>query len=278
MDGLAKAVRTRILVLDGGMGTRLIERGLHRARTDPSLWCLDRPKEVGRVHSADAAAGADLLLTNTFGANRAWLARYGRDRDVGAVNREAVRLARAAARGRCWVAGDLGPTALVDVAALVEQAEALAAAGADALILEAVTSEQAEAGRRVLVRFQGVLPVMISLVGGHGVLSEWTGRALTAVGTNCASLQATVAEIEGLGTIPDVPLLAKPACVDRAGLVTPPKELARAVPGLVARGVRLVGGCCGAGSEHVRALRGAVDRLGGSGALGTCGPGPGSLS
>jgi 5-methyltetrahydrofolate--homocysteine methyltransferase len=76
----------QVLVLDAGMGTRLLGRGLDLRRDDPRLWNLDRPDEVLAAHRLDAGAGSNACLTNTFGANRAWLSRLGRLGDLGASN------------------------------------------------------------------------------------------------------------------------------------------------------------------------------------------------
>src|SRR5581483_10567116 len=94
---LAEALARGPILMDAAMGTRLIARGLDLAHDDPCLWCLDRPDEVLDIHRRDVAAGADAVLTNTFGANRLTLDRLGRSADVVAINRRAVELARAAA-------------------------------------------------------------------------------------------------------------------------------------------------------------------------------------
>jgi methionine synthase I (cobalamin-dependent) len=274
VDGLADALHRRLLVLDGGMGQRLVQRGLDLAQGDPSLWCLERPEAVAEVHRADIAAGADLVFTNTFGANRAWLARYRHQSDVGAINRAATRLAREAAGRSAWVLGNLGPTAAEDHRALREQAEVLLEAGVDGLILETVMIAQVETAWPVVSSLARLTPLLISLRCGGGMPSRAVARACAGVGWNCGEIEATIAALEAYDGAPDVPLLAKPACADPSGKVTTPQELARAVPRLAALGARLLGGCCGAGSDHVRALRAAVDELGGdSNATGACGGG-----
>src|SRR3954470_1098837 len=93
------------LLLDAALGTRLIARGLDPARDDPALWNLDRPDDVLDLHRRDVAAGADALLTNTFGATRLTLARLGRSDAVVEINRRAVALARQAAGPDRFVLG-----------------------------------------------------------------------------------------------------------------------------------------------------------------------------
>ena len=133
-----------LLVLDAAMGTRLIARGLDLSGDDPSLWNLSHPEVVRELHARDVAAGSDAVVTNTFGANRHWLARYGRAGEVAAINRRAVELAREAAGPGRFVLGSIGPTASEVPGAAREQAEALAGSGVDALLFETHTLEQAE--------------------------------------------------------------------------------------------------------------------------------------
>jgi methionine synthase I (cobalamin-dependent) len=110
-DRLFDALLARPLVLDAAMGTRLIDRGLDLRSEDPALWNLSNPDSIGSIHRADIAAGADAVVTNTFGANRVWLARYGREADVTAINRQAVAIARDAAGPDRFLLGSIGPTA-----------------------------------------------------------------------------------------------------------------------------------------------------------------------
>src|SRR5436309_3398152 len=94
---LLAAVQQGPLILDAAMGTRLCARGLDLRSDDPSLWNLTHPTEVLALHRRDVSAGSQVLFTNTFGANRSWLANYGRSDAVEALNRRAVELARQAA-------------------------------------------------------------------------------------------------------------------------------------------------------------------------------------
>src|SRR3954453_4253877 len=86
-DRLRAAMARGPLVLDAAMGTRLIARGLDLLGDDPALWNLSHPGVVRELHARDVAAGSDAVVTNTFGANRIWLARYGRAKDVAEINR-----------------------------------------------------------------------------------------------------------------------------------------------------------------------------------------------
>jgi hypothetical protein len=79
-DRLLQAVATRPIVMDGAMGTRLIERGLDLRHDDPALWNRTHPEIVSAIHARDVAAGAEAIVTNTFGANEAWLGFIGKPR------------------------------------------------------------------------------------------------------------------------------------------------------------------------------------------------------
>ena len=97
-----------VLLLDGGAATFLQCRGLSPG-CPPDLWSVERPEEVRRLHEAYIEAGADIIFTNTFGANRLRLDPFGWRNRVAELNRVAVSLARAAAHGKALVAGDIGP-------------------------------------------------------------------------------------------------------------------------------------------------------------------------
>ncbi|HKQ71620.1 MAG TPA: homocysteine S-methyltransferase family protein, partial [Polyangiaceae bacterium] len=137
-----EALNTGSLVGDGGMGTQLYERGILFSVNYEEL-NLSRPEVVKKVHEDYLRAGADVIETNTFGANAIRLARHGFEDKVREINLAAVALARKAADGKAYVAGAIGPSGLIfegvegDAsrvkAAFKAQAEVLAEAGVDAL-------------------------------------------------------------------------------------------------------------------------------------------------
>ncbi|MFO0950467.1 MAG: homocysteine S-methyltransferase family protein [Isosphaeraceae bacterium] len=131
------------VVLDAAMGTRLVARGLDLASSDPCLWVLDRPDDVREIHRRDVAAGADGVTTDTFGAHRAWLDRFGRAEDVARVNRRAVEIAREAAGPFRLVLGSVGPAASAHPRDLAEQVDLLSDAGVDALLFETLRPDEA---------------------------------------------------------------------------------------------------------------------------------------
>lgn len=258
------------ILLDAGLGTRLIALGLEPGRDDPSLWNLQYPERVQRLHQADRDAGAQAIVTNTFGANRCWLDRFGGQGQVEAINRAGVRLARGAAGGGL-VFGSLGPTATEEEMALVEQAEALLDAGVDALLIETVVPTQ---GVRALTWLRGRCgqPLFVSLRGlepGEPLVNAraWGSRlpsmGADAIGVNCvepAGLNALLAELADGAA---VPLLARPSRLPaQNGETSTPSMFARAVVSGLPDGVWALGGCCGTNADDLRVMAGIWPREG----------------
>src|SRR5690349_14731062 len=171
----------RVLVCDGAMGTMLYARGVFLNRSFDEL-NLTEPDVVAEVHKAYVRAGADVLETNTFGANRMKLAAFALEEKVREINAAGVRIARQAARGQAYVAGAIGPlgvrvepwgkTGLDEAeAAFREQAQALAEAGVDLFMLETF-GDLAELGAAVRgVRAVSPLPIVAQLTTGEDGLT-----------------------------------------------------------------------------------------------------------
>jgi 5-methyltetrahydrofolate--homocysteine methyltransferase len=281
----------RPLLLDGAIGTELIARGLRVREESPEAWNLDRPDQVRAIHAAYAAAGAEAIQTNSFGATRPRLARFGLADRLGDICAAAVRLAREAAPGASII-GSLGPTGetvalggKADVAplrdAFAEAAAALAAAGADAIHLEtqfhpaelraAIEGARAGAPNLPLIASMALMPGATGLETPHGVPIAQMVRALEAnlpdaVGANCAveaerMLQAVTLLRERF----DLPVWAKPQaklsdkCATGRSSETPEK-FARHALALIDAGAAAVGGCCGTTPASIAALRAALDR------------------
>jgi methionine synthase I (cobalamin-dependent) len=260
LSPLLTAVSARPLLLDSGMGVRLmVDFGLDYESDDPSLWNLKYPDRVSEIHSRDVAAGSDVLVTNTFGANAAWLERFGQVGDLTAINRRAVDLARDVAGPGRFLAGSIGPTASEADSAYRSQAEVLAEAGVDALLLETHGIEQALDGLSAL-RTAFDLPIVVSLAILPDKIPESARRLVEAgadmVGVNCMRPEMARAFVEEVGI---EPLWYKPGAMYPGLPSIEPAEFARDVPALLRRGARLIGGCCGATDAHVVALRIALD-------------------
>jgi 5-methyltetrahydrofolate--homocysteine methyltransferase len=266
-DRFRTVLERGVLLLDAAMGTRLIARELDLTADDPALWNLSRPEVVARVHASDVAAGSEAVLTNTFGANRPWLARFGRADRFEAINRRAVGLARRAVGDGRFVLGSIGPTAVATPEAVREQAEMLAEAGVDALFFETYRADQAErALREVAGRVR--IRLLVSLVAWPEPLAELARRladlGAEAVGGNCQDGMAPALRLaERLRAVTRLPLIVKPSAGRPGAEPTSPGSFAQAVPALRALGPVLVGGCCGTTEAHVAALRAAWYAAGG---------------
>jgi methionine synthase I (cobalamin-dependent) len=251
------ALADRPLLLDAGMGTRLIAAAVDVRGYEAAL----RPDLVVDIHARDVAAGSDALLTSTFGANAGWLGRSRHAEEIAAINRRAVNLAREAAGPDRFLLGSIGPTA-GDSAR--KQAAILAAEDVDGLILETHRSDGALAGLARIRRDVG-LPILVSLFAFDEPVADAARRLVDAgadvVGVNCVRPDRALGWIAELSeAIPSTPLLWKPAASHPEGPSVAPSDLAADVPALLRHGVRLLGGCCGATEAHVAALRSALDR------------------
>ena len=266
------AIRDRPLLLDAGMGLRLILSGTLFATEDTSAVNVSYPEHVGRFHEEDIRAGSDAILTNTFGANKQNLKYYnrqfGRKYIVPEINRRGVALAREAAGPDRFVLGSIGP-ARVETAtpdrdvefAYRQQARILAEEGVDALVLETHDFESASFALRAIAR-EGVPPIVVSLYhwpdDAEGAARTLVDLGASVLGANCGkSATDVVGCIERLAGRVDVPLLAKPGTTLDEG----PDVFAALVPRFLAMGVRLMGACCGATARHVAAMRVAMDKV-----------------
>jgi 5-methyltetrahydrofolate--homocysteine methyltransferase len=263
------------------MGTSLQARGLPQGHP-PDLWSVERPEEVRRVHEAFVEAGADIIFTNTFGASRLRLGRYGWGDRVIALNRAAVGLARAASQGKALVAGDIGPCGPVAatfrqlsrpeaISIFAEQIEALASSGVDLLVIETISDlqemEVAVAAARSVAHDLTILASLTFTESGalrSGEAPAAAARALEAMGVdiagaNCSFGFASLLPICGeMAKATTLPLAMKP----NAGvpLAPPPSadEAAEYARRFVEAGAALVGGCCGVDSAMLRAIALAV--------------------
>lgn len=284
-------LHARPLVLDGAMGTVIYQQGVFVNACYDEL-VLTRPDLILGIHRDYAEAGADLLLTNTFGANRVKLKPFGLAEDVSRICRAAVELARKAGDAETLVAGDIGPCSafgipLTDAAvdevtrAFEEQVRALAEAGADLLFLETFADlRELQIAARV-ARASG-LPVHASFtVNERGESAVGCGAkamldALQAdpnvdtIGLNCAVGPAGLFDlVEGLLPGTNKPVLVKP----NAGMprevggrmlyMTSPEYFTEYAKRFIELGVRGVGGCCGTTPEHIRQAAKAVKSLSG---------------
>jgi 5-methyltetrahydrofolate--homocysteine methyltransferase len=264
---IMEAIEQGPLVLDAGLGTRLLERGLDLGCDDPALWNLTRPAVVHAIQRRDVAAGSDAVLTNTFGANRCWLKKFGREDAVEPINRRAVRLARRAAGPLRYVIGDIGPVAALEPAAAAEQAAVLIDADVDGLLFETYRYPDVESVLAEVTRsLTGPTPLWVSLWQWPEPAAVAARRLLdlgvAVIGMNCQpGIDAAIAFAERIDRRLACPLLIKPSTHGTPCADDSPSSFAHAVPRLVDCNVRLLGGCCGTSEAHVAALADACARL-----------------
>ncbi|MFP4554667.1 MAG: betaine--homocysteine S-methyltransferase [Actinomycetota bacterium] len=290
---LAKLLETRgRLVADGGMGTSLFELGLQAGST-PELWNVEHPDLVAKVHSGFIEAGADIILTNTFGGTRARLDLDGLGDRVSELNRAGVRVAHSVADQadrEVVVAGSVGPTGQLfePVGALThdrgvelfsEQVEALASAGADVIWIETLSATEELAAAVEAARATGLPIVSTMSFDTHGktmmglppsTLAGWWATSdmePAAIGANCGIGPAdVVAAVDDLRTAdPEAVIVAKSNCgipqmingtlwyPTSSEDMSPYAELA------LDAGARIVGACCGSIPEHISQIRAVVD-------------------
>jgi 5-methyltetrahydrofolate--homocysteine methyltransferase len=290
-----EAALKRRLVGDGAMGTQLMLAGLESGGCGEA-WNLTHPERVLAIQRRYVEAGADCLISNTFGGSRLMLRRHGHDAELAEINRAGARIAREAFGERPgYVLGDLGPLgALLEpygdlpvedaLAAYAEQAAVLVEAGVDAVIIETQTSLD-ELGVAIdACKAAGAPSIIASLAYDlsmdgtfyktmMGVSPEQaaefvTGRGAHIVALNCGT-GMDMAGAAGVARIyrthSPLPIMVQP----NAGLPVlenlkpvykqSPGDMARAVPQALEAGVSIVGSCCGSTPEHTRAIRRMVD-------------------
>ncbi|HSB64781.1 MAG TPA: homocysteine S-methyltransferase family protein [Thermoanaerobaculia bacterium] len=285
MNAFAERLRRReTTLLDGGLGSLLIARGLGGGEA-PESWVLSRPDDVRRAHGDYVGAGSDAVHTATFGANAIRLARSSLADRCEALNAEAVRLARES--GARFVLADVGPTGeyLPPVGtgdrrswkeAFVRQGRALAAAAPDALHVETMTDlREALIALEALKESASSLPVMVSLTferkkrGFFTIMGDALAGSLRslgeagadAVGANCtlASADMRLLAEESRAAV-GLPLVIQPnagAPEMQGGAVfysQAPEAFAEEMARVASLGVELVGGCCGTDPRFIRAL------------------------
>lgn len=271
------------LVIDGAMGTQMQERGLAEAGALPELLNFSHPDDIAAIHAAYVEAGAEVITTNTFGANRLKLDGVASVADVYAA---AASCARAA--GARYVAGDVGPTGALlepmgtmsfdeayDVFA--EQVKAVAAAGCDIVLIETMADLREAKAALLAAQEHCDLPIFVTMTFGEdgrtflGTSPAVAAEVLSSMGAHAVGLNCSLGPAELLGAARDMaarvrcPLMVQP----NAGLphvedgVTVfdvlPEDFAVAMADMMDAGASIIGGCCGTSPAYTRLLRKMAD-------------------
>jgi len=287
MSSFMDDLRSRVLVLDGAMGTMLQERGL-KPGDSPEGMNLTHPEVVASVHRAYRDAGADIIVTNSFGGSRPKLEHYGLGDRVDEVNRASVAIARSVVGDGGYVAGSIGPTGhFVEPVGNVtfdvmkgyfsQQARSLIEAGVDLITLETFLDVKEIRAALIAIReLSETIPVIAMMTfddGGRTVLGTSpeafavTAEAAggTVIGSNCGLGPDGITDIlRRMRQVTRLPLISQanaglPQLVNgTTRFPATPAEMTSFHQELLAMNVRIIGGCCGTTPDHIRAIRQAL--------------------
>ncbi|UCH85503.1 MAG: bifunctional homocysteine S-methyltransferase/methylenetetrahydrofolate reductase [Candidatus Latescibacterota bacterium] len=287
---ISQAIAERIVLADGAMGTMLYARGVFINTCFDEL-NITRPSMVQDVHEAYINVGAEIIETNTFGANRFKLAPFGLDDRVGAINKAGAQIARRAAGKRAFVGGSIGPMGkplrpLGKISreqaaeAYREQAEALAENGdIDLFIIETIPNIEEMKIAIEAVSSVSDLPIVAlltfsdegrTLMGEppEQVVEDLSGFDVAALGLNCSiGPQPMLEVIEKMRrhtdrTLSTMPNAGAPRLVEsRFIYLTSPEYMAEYAKRFIQSGVSLIGGCCGTTPAHIKAMADAIKAL-----------------
>jgi 5-methyltetrahydrofolate--homocysteine methyltransferase len=278
----------KILISDGATGTNLIARGLPRGKTAEE-WVLENPDEIIKLHKDFIAAGADIILTSTFGGSEIRLTRSGLGSRHKEVNSAAVSLAKqSAGSSQTLIAGSMGPLGemMKPLGTLDEetvennyrqQAQELSDAGVDLLLIE-TQFDIAEASTAVkAARSASELPIICSFSFDRGTRTmmgvdpnqfaeKIMPLGVAALGINCGkSLEDNLEALNELSQVTYLPIWFKPNAglpkIDAEGNTSydvSPEDMASHVSKWIENGARIIGGCCGTTPQHLKAIHDAL--------------------
>jgi len=287
MGFLDRLATGEIILGDGAMGTMLQAAGLEK-RHAPEEWNLTHPEKVLAVHRGYIDAGSEMILTNSFGANRIRLAKYGLEEKVYELNRRAAELAREA--GDALVAGSMGPTGeffppLGTLTfqeareAFAEQAKGLADGGANLLIIETMADLKEVEAAINGARESTALPLVCTMTFDtklHTVMGVSPKKAVEtlgswgveAIGANCGTGPQEVEKVmeEMKEACPEAVLVAQPNAglprlvQGRTQYDATPEVMADYALRYAELGVRIIGACCGSRPQHIAAMARALGK------------------
>jgi methionine synthase I (cobalamin-dependent) len=280
---IANLIKDGPVLTDGAWGTQIMKRGL-QPRECPDSWNLSHPEKVEEVAREYVDAGSRVILTNTFGANRYALGKFGLADEVAEININGVDISRRAAGTKAYVFASMGPTgkllATREVTendlqqAFEEQAQAMAKAAPDAIVVETMM-DLTEARIAATAAKQTGLPVVACLVFDSGRLKDRTMMGNTveqavevlsqlevdAIGANCGQgIEGFIPICKRMRAATELPLWMKPNAgrpetVDgQAVYTTTAQDFVRFVPELIQAGANFIGSCCGSEPAFIREI------------------------
>ena len=278
-----------VYLFDGAMGTMLYSKGVFINRCYDEL-NLRSPEIVREVHKQYVRAGAEIIETNTYGANRLKLRGFGIEEETREINVQGAKIAREAAADRVYVAGAIGPlgiriepygpTAREEAREIFrEQATALRDGGVDLFVLETMSNVSEIEQAIAAVRDVCTLPVVAQMTIGvdlrttYGDSASDIARRLDAAGADVIGLNCSVGPDVMLDAVEEIAAVTarKISCQPNAGLprdvngrqmyMASPEYMAKYAKRLIHKGVKFLGGCCGTTPEHIKVMADAVRPL-----------------
>lgn len=286
---ILRLLEQKILVIDGAMGTMLQENGLKSGEC-PETWNITHPEVVRKIHSDYLEAGADIILTNTFGANGNKLMKCNEQHQLKEINEQAVKLAREAVDSYCkensveaFVAGSVGPTGeILEPCGTLKNEEAyqgyqdqikvMASAGVDMIVLETFYNLDEIKIALKAVKENSDLTVFASMtfdeslktiygISPEKAVEELFEEGADGVGANCGSGPEWLYQVlTRMRIITDAPLLVEPNAgipyLEDNKVIYPasPQKMAEYAEKFAQLRVNIIGGCCGTTPEHIKAI------------------------
>jgi len=295
---LLERLKNEVLVCDGAMGTQVAKADYRLEPGSPSeILNIDSPGTILAIHRAYIEAGSDIILTNTFSSNRMRLTESGLQNRLEEFIKAGVAIAREAARDSVFVLGDVGSTGCEAklppvgaaseedfIEAFSEQSRLLAEAGVDGIFIETISSLTEAVLAVKAARAAADLPILCSMTfrsppesAPDNIRTFWgddvdtivtalTDAGADVIGANCGELIDEMAHLTRIyRTKTDLPIVietnaGRPALDENRNAVYPmtPPQMGALAKKIKAAGASIIGGCCGTGPEHIRAIREAI--------------------
>lgn len=284
---IARLLEQGPVVTDGAWGTELIKRGLQKGEC-PERWNLKQPERVAEVPALYVEAGSRVVLTNTFGGNRYILEKHNLADKVRQINAAGVEISKKAAGDKALVFASIGPSGKMIVMkqvtaeeledAFTEQAEAIADAGADAIVIETMI-DMTEALAAIAAAKKTSLPIVANMVFDAGkqmdrtmmgntpeeVAEKFAAVGVDVLGSNCGKgIEGFIPICRRMRAVTDLPLWMKanagmPEIVNGETVYNvTPDQFAAKVPELIEAGANFIGGCCGTSPDFIKAVRAKI--------------------